>query len=86
MGAPSRLGTAWDRLYQRTVPIFWKPDARNPCLETARILQFRERSLLRPLGNWESLQMLDREADRAALRGEGYGAEGDGHPSRESAR
>ena len=41
--------------------------------------------LLRPLGTWETLQMLGWEAGRAALRGEAYGAEGDGHPCREPA-
>ena len=37
-------------LYQRTVLIFWKLLVRNPCLETGRTLQFRERS---PPAHWE---------------------------------
>jgi hypothetical protein len=53
-GEGLRVRPAYDGLYQRTVVIFWKPVARKPCLEIARVLQFRKRSLLRPLGAWDT--------------------------------
>lgn len=71
-------------LYQRTVPNFWKLCTRNTSSRAGGILQFRERSPP-AVGNLGILQMLGREADRAALRGEAYGAEGDGYPCREPA-
>jgi len=41
MGWKPRRRDAIDGLYQRTVVVFWKPRARNPCREIGRVLQFK---------------------------------------------